>query len=353
MINLKPGFAILIVILTSTLVGCGIAGSPNKPVIDDSVTLTAKVAPPAVNSDNLLGSAKYNSTQMIDLISQRGVCQVNGNEVEFSLNATDAELIVENIPPEDAYEIALMCGDLSLMAIVPYQGRKTVFPDGISLTTTADWQLRKMYSQHLALSTHAFAQYQSSVTDISKIETAMKNELAKSNSDKDSFDNAINTVLNQIKNQKSFSQAFSYGKNNFDFNGDWSGKVYYYLHNSAGHKALIVEAQAEMTVYCSGSTLSGSLSMVPAGVAPLLDNLSGISEPSEIAFSFRGTCNSNVAEFTRQGNLGPVAGKDIDQWQIFPVNKGIAVRAVNLDAAYNTGLETLPGDFILVEASTP
>jgi hypothetical protein len=44
-----------------------------------------------------------------------------------------------------------------------------------------------------------------------------------------------------------------------------------------------------------------------------------------------------------------VAGKDIDRWQIFPVNKGIAVKAVNVDAAYNTGIQALPGDFILSE----
>jgi hypothetical protein len=206
-----------------------------------------------------------------------------------------------------------------------------------------------MYSQQLALSTHAFADYKSSLADVSKIETAMKNELLKSTSDKESFDAVVSDALNQIKSQKSFSQAFSYGNRNFDYNGDWSGKVYYYLLDSGGHKAIVVEAQAEMTIYCSGSTLSGSISLVPQGVVPLLDSLSGISQPSETAFSFRGTCNNNFVEFTRQGNLGPVAGKDIDRWQIFPVNKGIAVKAVNVDAAYNTGIQALPGDFILSE----
>ncbi|MGM0601548.1 MAG: hypothetical protein ACQETH_17175, partial [Candidatus Rifleibacteriota bacterium] len=72
MINIKRNFAIFLIAFAGMLVGCGIPGSPNAPVIDDSVTLTAKVSPPAVNSDNLLGSVKFSPEQIIDIIAERG-----------------------------------------------------------------------------------------------------------------------------------------------------------------------------------------------------------------------------------------------------------------------------------------
>jgi hypothetical protein len=51
--------------------------------------------------------------------------------------------------------------------------------------------------------------------------------------------------------------------------------------------------------------------------------------------------------FTRTGNLGPLAGKPLDEWEVFVVNGGIAFRVKNVDSAYNTGLKSMPGDFIL------
>lgn len=333
--------------LVFSLSGCGIAGSPDRPTEDDSVTLIAKVDAPEVNSSAIMASSQFSSDDVLNAIAADGSCQVNNRAVEFSFDKTSSTLTIEKMPPADAYELMLKIGSLELRAVQPYSSRRIVFPSGISMQTTAEWHIRNAYAREASLSIGSFAQYGVLAAEVNSLAGAMINELKKSDASANSITTLVNGTLNGLMARKQFTEVFAFGSKAFDFNGDWKGSVYYYLHNAAGTPALAVQANAEMTISCSGNAVSGSMSLTPLGVVPLLSDVSGISQPSDLAFSFHGTCSNSFLRFTRTGNLGPLAGKPLDEWEVFVVNGGIAFRVKNVDSAYNTGLKSMPGDFIL------
>lgn len=330
--------------------GCGIAGDPNAPVEDDSVTLRATVNPPEVNSDSIM-AAKYSSTDVFDAILKSSICSVNGNRVEFSINPTTRELVIEKLVPSAAYDISLELGGINLRAIEPHSSRTITFPAGISLQTTAESNIFEAYAKEGSMSSAALTAYSPSIAEVVMLTNLLKAELEKSSATKESIASLLDTNLKALMARKTFAEIFSRDQGAFNFNGKWVGSVFYSLHNSVGVPAILVKADAKMTLNCTGSSLYGSASFVPTAVVPLLKDMSGISTPSEISFSLSGTCQNSFAHFTRKGLFGPLEGKNLDEWEIFPINGGIACRVKNIDSSYNTGMQALPGDFVLTKSS--
>lgn len=330
-----------------SLLGCGIPGSPNAPVEDDSVTLRAAVSAPAVESEMIKASVKYSSADVLAQLAANGRCLVNGQQVEFSLDAATGRLTIEKLPPAAGYEIVLKAGGLELATVVAHSGRVIEVSGGISLQTTAEYRLRKAYARAEALAVSSFADYSPNAGVVSAMTAAMQAELNRATSTAESLATVVNTQIEGISAQKSFAELFVRSGSAFDFSGKWKGNVSYYLHNSAGTPAMIVTAIAEANISCSGNSVSGSFRLVPFGVVPLLKDLTGLTEPSETAFAFSGSCDGRMVKFTRRGTLGPLAGKSIDSWELFPINKGLACRSLNVETAYNTGIRAVPGDFVL------
>jgi hypothetical protein len=150
-----------------------------------------------------------------------------------------------------------------------------------------------------------------------------------------------------ISQSNDFFQAVGYTSSAFNFAGTWTGSIAYYQMNSSGQKVLLVNAVTKFVINTSGSSLFGTAEITPVSVLPLIKDLSGISEPSNVAFSFSGTFSNSVASFNRMGNSGPLTGKVMEEWKIFPVSGGIALKAKNFDKAYYLGLETKTGESVL------
>jgi hypothetical protein len=330
--------------------GCGIPGSPTKPdEFDDSVTLEAKVVPPANVADSVLAASSKTAEEVWQAFIASSTCRVNNAKVEFTLNATDATLLVEKLPPAAAYEISLRSGDIDLRAVTPYAGRKTVFANGLSLKTTADWVLRNAFATKNSFTVAEFAEYGTALALVTDVEQLLTTELRRSDANAGTVSQALDTALKNVLQQKTFTQIFYKNSPANDFDGDWHGNVMYYVFNSAGIKALVVTAEAKMSIKCSGSTAIGSLELTPTGAGPLIPDISGVSEPVKLAFGFQGTCHNGRVTFARKGRLGPLTGKDLDAWEIFPISRGLAFRVENRDLAYHTGLDTIPGQFVLQE----
>lgn len=346
--TLKKELLLLLCVLLVSLLGCGIPGSPNAPVEDDSVTLQATVSAPLVESEMIKASAKYSSAEVLAQLAANGKCLVNAQQVQFSLDPANGRLIVEKLPPAAGYEIMLKAGGLELCGLAAHTGRIIEVPAGISLQTTAEYHLRKAYARSEALAISSFADYNPNAGVVSAMTAAMQTELNKATATAESLAAVVSAQVNSISAQKSFADLFVRSGPAFDFSGKWKGSVSYFLHNSAGTRAMIVTAIAEADISCAGNSVSGSFRLVPFGVVPLLKDLSGLTEPSETAFAFTGSCDGRMVKFTRRGTLGPLAGKNIDSWELFPVNKGLACRSLNVETAYNTGIKAVPGDFFLI-----
>lgn len=326
---------------------CGIPGSPNAPVEDTSVTLKATVAAPEVNSDIILPSAKYSSAAVLDQIISQGNCSVNGKRVEFSLDRDTRKLQIDKVTPAEAYEILLKAGSLELRSVAPHSSRIIEVPGGVSLQTTAEYHLRQAYAAEQLMSVGAFADYKVADTIVAPVIAALQAELAKSGSA--GLATTIDSQVKAVMAQKSFREVFARQGAAYNFSGNWQGQVGYFLHNAAGTPALVVMASATASISVSGSNASGNFRLVPVGVVPLLKDTSGLNTPGEIAFAFSGTSDGQMIRFTRQGRLGPLTGKNLDSWELFPINRGLACRAVNVDSAYNTGIKAMPGDFVLTQ----
>ncbi len=330
--------------------GCGIPGSPTKPAeFDDSVTLKAKVLLPTNVADSVLAASLKPADKVWQAFIASSTCRVNNAEVEFSLNATDATLLVEKLPPATAYEISLRSGDIDLRAVTPYAGRKTIFTNGLSLKTTADWVLRNAFATKNSLAVAEFADYDAATPLINDVEKLLATELSRRDATSETVSQALDAALKNVLQQKTFTGIFYKNSPGKDFNGDWHGNVMYYVYNSAGIKALVVTAQAKMNIKCTGSTAVGSLELLPTGAGPLIPNISGVSEPVKLSFGFQGTCHNGRVAFTRKGRLEKKSEKDLDAWEIFPISRGLAFRVENLDLSYHTGLDTIPGQFVLQE----
>ncbi len=344
---LKEYLIVLLCLFTAlTITGCGIAGDPNAPEEDDSVTLKMNVEAPEINSEGIL-AAKYSSDLVLRQFSSSGVCMINNTPVNFTLNTQSSLLTIEKLPPADSYEIALKTGALELRGVAQYSGRIISLSKPLSLQSTAEWHLRKHFAAADAVSVGSFADYAVSAPELTSFVSALKGELNKSTATSATWQALIESQVNTITSAKTFGQIFTRQGPAFSFNGTWSGPVSYYLHNAAGKAVMIVKADAEMRLNCSGTSAAGSMKLIPTGVVPLQSDLSGVSAPSETAFAFTGSGDGNLVKFTRQGQLGPLAGKSIDSWELFPISSGLACRATNVDTAYNTGLKTLAGDFVL------
>lgn len=325
--------------------GCVIPGSPNQPVEDNSVTLQAQVTAPEAWSSALPASVKFSSAQVLELLAEKGVCKINGVAAEFSLNTTTSELKIEKLPPAEAYEISLQAGAVHLQQVVLNTGR--LIKCNLSLRTTVEYLLRRAYARDAAISAGSFADYQVNAPLATDLESKLRGELVKSSAAAETVAAFISTHVESIAAQKSFSEVFARQGGAYLFAGKWQGKVSYFLHDAQGAQVMIVQADASAQISRSGNTAAGSFSLKPLGVIPLQKSAAGLSAPSEISFAFTGPCDGHTIRFTRQGTLGPLTGKNIDTWELFPISRGLACRAVNVDSAYNTGIRALPGDFVL------
>ncbi|GAB4278204.1 MAG: hypothetical protein Kow0029_21420 [Candidatus Rifleibacteriota bacterium] len=329
--------------------GCGIPGSPNMPVEDDSVTITGKVVPPEVGSAAILGSVS--SALVLDAIVKSGICKVNGSKVEFSLNQSSGEIKIEKLPPAVGYVISLGCGSLELAAYIPHTGRRMVLGSGLSLDSTAEYLILDNYARQLYLKPINIADYSVSSTEKKLLVATLKNELEKNSVTRSSLDAAVSNYLNNLNSRKHFTEVLEKNGATFDFAGKWTGEVNYSIYNSSGAAIAIVQAMATFNISCSGSNLTGYADISPVSLYPLVLDPAELPTPSKIAFSFNGTCRGGFAWFTRKGILGPLNGRDIDKWVLMPVNCGIGFGIENLDTAYYTGIHSNPGDFRLENSS--
>ncbi len=350
MISFKRFFDFCFFILFClTLCGCGIPGSPNIPVVDDSVTLTGTVQPPEVNASGVLASIRgLASSDVLSKFVASSTCMVNGATVTFSLSNA-GELKIEKMPPSTGYELQLRSGNLELSAYAPHTSRAVSFPDGVNLQSTARYLIRKSVAKANELSVSQLASYRVSNTLANNLETKLSASLKSSSNSLTTFESLKTQEANSISQNNSLFQAVGYSLSTFKFPGTWTGPMQYYQMSSTGQKVLLVNATGKFVLNTSGAAIFGNAEITPVSVLPLIKNYSSIAIPSKVAFSFSGSFSNSVASFNRLGSSGPLNGKVMEEWKIFPVSGGIALKAKNMDTAYYLGLETKTGDCVLAK----
>ena len=344
MINL---LAFMVLFAGLLLTGCSVPGSSGAPVEDDSVTISGVVSVPQVAAGAMLAAlGETNSSDAFARFIASAACQVNGRAVTYSLNADTRVLTVEKLPPAAAYNVELRCGGLRLRAFAPHTGRKVSLPMGVSLRSSADWHLRDALAKDANIAHDQLTDYQIKPSLLDSLTGSMQSELSKAAITPAVFDKHIADSTAAAISGKSLADCMQRSTTAFSYTGEYSGKVFYYLHNASGKAVVAVQAVASMTCSQNGNQVSGSVSISPTGVVPLVEN-PGIQEPGKTAFAFTGTVGNFFLTFVRRGTLGPLAGKNLDSWFVMPVRGGLAVKSDNLDTAYFSGLVTRPGEFLL------
>ncbi len=337
-----------IIALLITFLGCSIPGSSGTPPVEnDSVTLSARVNAPSVTSSGILASTgEENSADVFARFLASATCRVNGTAVAYSLSSATRDLTVEKLPPAAGYNLELKCGDLRLRSYAAHAGRSTALPLGLSLRSTADWYLRDALASAANISLDHLGEYAVKPAMLDVLAGSMQTELKKSGLNAASYERLISDNAAAAVGGKNISDCMQKTGSAYVFNGTFAGNVFYYAFNASGKAVLAVQAVASMTCSQAGSSVSGSFSVEPTAVVPMVDN-PGIQSPAKTAFAFIGTAANSFLTFTRKGTLGPLTGKNLDSWFIFPVRGGVAIKTENLDTAYYTGLLSRPGEFIL------
>ena len=340
-------FKLIMLFAGLMLTGCSIPGSTGTPVEDDSVTISGVVSAPQVAASGILAAVgDANSSAAFARFVASAACQVNGRTVTYSLNSDTRVLTVEKLPPAAAYNVELRCGGLKLRAFAPHTGRKVTLPMGVSLRSTAEWHLRDALAKDANIAHDQLSDYQVKTALLDSLAGSMQTELNRVAMTSAAFDKHVSDSTAAAVSGKSFADCMQRSTTAFSYSGEYTGKVFYYLHNASGKAVVAVQAVASMTCSQNGNQVGGSVSIIPTGVVPLVEN-PGIQEPGKTAFAFSGTVSNYFLTFVRRGTLGPLAGKNLDSWFVMPVRGGLAVKSDNLDTAYFTGLVTRPGEFLL------
>ena len=319
------------------------------PVEDDSVTIKGTVSAPAVLANGLLAATgTENSSDAFARFVANSTCMINNIGVAFSLSSSTRELTIEKIPPAAAYHIELKCGGLRLRAFAPGGVRNVTLPLGMSLRSTAEWYLRDSIASAANIAVDQLTGYDAKSDMVDTLAATLQSELKKTSTTAASYEDALKNAVAGLVAGKEFADCMQRSGAQFNYNGKFSATVFYYACNASGKAVLAVQSQATMICTQSGNTVSGSLNIEPKAVVPLVEE-PGINSPTTTAFSFSGTVNASFLTFTRKGTLGPLAGKNLDSWFIFPVRGGLAVKAANLDTAYFSGLTARPGEFLLAK----
>lgn len=347
-IYMKKISLILLLLVLAALSGCSVPGTSGQPVEDDSVTITGTVNVPQVTSPGILAAVgTENSAGSFARFMSAASCRVNGTEVTFSLSSATRELRIEKLPPAAAYSVELRCGLLKLKSFVANSGRRIVLPLGVSLRSTADWTLRNTLAGLESLTIDQLNEYSVRSNLLDALATPMQNELKKAGVTGNVYDKLVSDTTSAVLNGKTLADCLQKNGNIFAYSGEFSGTIFYYALNGSGKPVFAVQGLAKMTCSQGGNTVTGSFSIEPTGVVPLVEN-PGIQSPSTTAFAFTGTTDGSFLSFIRKGTLGPLNGKNVDDWFIYPVRGGLAVRAANLDKSYFTGIQSKPGEFILL-----
>lgn len=339
----------LLVLGLTFLSGCVVPGSPNKPVEDDSVTILATVYAPEIKTAGLLPSTgDVNDNDSFARFVASSTCQVNGATVTFSLNEQTRELKIEKLPPAAGYRISLRSGRFILQAYKANTGRQITMPYGLSLKSTSEYLLRKRLAELETIDMAQLSDYEVNSTLVNSLSAKLASELKKADSSIEKYEKLTSDSVNDELNGKTFVECLSRNGKAVSFSGKYSGEVFYLALNSSGQAVYAVQAVASMTCTQNGTSAWGSISLEPKAVVPL-GPTAGVSAPSKKAFAFNGTVNNSILTFVRKApNDGsPISGKDLDEWMIYPVRGGLAVRAINLDKAYYTGVQSRAGEFIL------
>ncbi len=217
---------------------------------------------------------------------------------------------------------------------------------GVSLRSSADWHLRDALAKDANIAHDQLNDYQIKTSFLDSLAGSMQSELNKTAMTPVAFDKYVSDSTTAAISGKTLADCMQRSTTAFSYSGEYSGKVFYYLHNAAGKAVVAVQAVASMSCSQNGNQVSGSVSISPTGVVPLVEN-PGIQEPGKTAFAFTGTVSNFFLTFVRRGTLGPLAGKNLDSWFVMPVRGGLAVKSDNLDTAYFSGLVTRPGEFLL------
>ncbi len=340
-------FQIVFIFILICLTGCSVPGSSGMPVVDDSVEISGRVSIPTVNSGGFLAAVgEENSADAFARFLASSSCIVNGRSVEFSLHAETRELKIEKLLPAAAFNIQLQCGSLKLRSFVANTGRRLVLPLGMSLRSTADWYIRDALARNTNLALDQFNDYIVKSSFLDALAGTMQSELQKIGTTPAVYEQLVADTASSALSGKNVADCMQRSGNAFNYGGEYAGKVFYYACNSSGQPVLAVQSIASMTCSHSGNTVAGSFSIEPIAVMPLVEN-PGIQSPSKTAFAFTGTVSSSCLTFLRKGALGPLAGKNIDSWLVFPVRNGLAIKAENLDNSYFTGIVSSPGEFVL------
>jgi len=339
----------LLIMSLAVLSGCTVPGSSNRPVEDDSVTLMATVYAPEIKTAGLLGSAgDVNDIDSFARFVASSTCQVNGATVTFSLNDQTRELKIEKLRPADGYRINFRSGQFVLQAYRGNTGRNITMPFGLSLRSTAEYLLRKKLAEFETIDMAQLADYEVNSALVNSLAAKMAAELKKSDSSIEKFEKLTSDSVNNELNGKTFVECLIRNAKAVSFSGKYSGEIFYLALNSSGQAVYAVQAVASMTCTQNGTSAWGGISLEPKAVVPL-GPTAGVSAPAKKAFAFSGTVNNSTLTFVRKAaNDGsPISGKDLDEWMIYPVRDGLAVRAINLDKSYYTGVQSRAGEFIL------
>ena len=339
-------FALILVIIVSvsSLVGCGVAGSGKKP--DESVTLTGQITAPAVKAPGILAaSITDNASSTFAAIVASSTCKVNGQTVTMEISP-NRDFEISNFTPASSYEVILKSKNLELSTFSPHTGRKITFPYGLSIKSTAENELRKMFAGKIGLKQNHLSGYSVKTQLIESLAKTLAGTLAAATATKDIYISSLNSSLQSISSANGTFDGMVKNGQSIKFSGKYSGNFFYYLFNSAGQKKLAVRATADLTLNSNGSSITGTVKIKPTGANPILPGADA-NEPSIISFAFSGSHNGTIATFDQKATAGPLSGKAISRWNLIPVSNGLACKVNNVDTAYKSGIETLLSSAIL------
>ena len=313
--------------------------SSNSQSSKRTVTLTGDIVAPNVKIPGFLPS-------VFQSIASSSTCAVNNNILPCKI-ASDSTFTIANVPYDTAYQIHLQSGLLNLYSYVPGADKAVIkAPFGLSNRSTAEFLIRQIYANDYKVNLNSITPYTVNINMVNELADAISNTLSNASGSLALLKTTLENKKKEFLKKNSFFKALKTTTPASYYDDNWRGDVYYYILDSRGRHSVGVSATAKFTINISGDKAFGTAEITP-DISTYSTSSSGIKNVlSTLSFYFEGKVKDGVIQFRRRGTNGTVQEPLLEEWTIFPVAKGLAIKSKNIDF-YNKGLEFDPSRSIL------
>lgn len=327
----------LLILIVSTFMfnsGCGIPGTTGPKTEGRTVTLTGDVVSPVVKIPGFLPS-------VFDSLVSSSTCTVNDAPVTYTI-ASDSTFTIINVPYASAYQIHLQAGNLNLYSYVPGADTSIIkAPFGISNRSTAEYFIRKFYAQDIAVPLNTITPYSVDISLVNELATTISSSLSNASSSLALLNTALANKKAEFLKRKSFFKALTVSNSPSYYDKTWDGDVYYNILDSRGKKAASISAEAKFNINVAGDRAFGNAEIIPNVTHYSTGTSTFQNIASTLSFYFEGKIKDGVVQFRRRGVNGTVEEPLLEEWTLFPVAGGLAVKSKNIDFK-NRGIEFDP-----------